>query len=182
MLSRAAFSDYSRPVRNQSVPVSDCRRRRWHHASPHIAGSEVLRFVCFSCIASRVSRFFVSKPGAKVFAGHFSEGVFSLVVPTKAVFLQSSAKIFPMPDRASNISALQTTVHRQATLDSRNLLIIASDLHIVNHSGKHLKKTGVRSQVTGCQAMRPSAVLEISPRRRSRDLSSTTCDLLSCSN
>jgi len=70
-----------------------------------------------------------------VFAGRFSEGVLSLVFQTEAVFLQSSAKVFP--ELAAN-SRQQATVHRQARLNSRNLLIIATDLHIVNHSPEHL--------------------------------------------
>jgi hypothetical protein len=78
--------------------------------------------------------------GAKVFAGRFSEGVLSLVIQTEAVFLQSSARIFPEPDAGANRPADQTTVHRQARLNSRNLLIIASDLHIVNHSALHLSR------------------------------------------
>jgi len=79
-------------------------------------------------------------PGAKVFAGRFSEGVLSLVIQTEGVFLQSSAKVFPEPDADTNCPANQTTVHRQARLNSRNLLIIASDLHIVNHSTLHLRE------------------------------------------
>jgi hypothetical protein len=68
-------------------------------AKPELdSGSEALRFVCFSCIASRVSQALLHSPGAKVFAGRFSEGVLSLVKQTEAVLLQSSAKIFPEPD------------------------------------------------------------------------------------
>lgn len=62
------------------------------------AGSEALRFVCFPCIASRVSPALTkNSQGAEVFAGRFSEGVLSLVFQTEAVFLQSSAKVFPEP-------------------------------------------------------------------------------------
>jgi len=68
-------------------------------AKPELdSSSEALRFVCFSCIASRVSQALLPSPGAKVFAGRFSEGVLSLVKQTEAVLLQSSAKIFPEPD------------------------------------------------------------------------------------
>jgi hypothetical protein len=87
--------------------------------------------------------------GAKVFAGRFSEGVLSLVKQTEAVLLQSSAKVFPEPDTGVHYPVNQTTVHRQARLNSRNLLIIATHLHIVNHSALHLREkqvTVLRSQ------------------------------------
>jgi len=124
------------------------------------AGSEALRFVCFPRIASRDSHF----QGAEVFAGRFSEGVLSLVFPTEAVFLQSSAKVFPKP---ADLTPDQARIHRQARPNSRNLLIIATALHIVNHPCSHLIKSGFKvsefqgfkvqigSKVTSGDSVRP---------------------------
>lgn len=109
--------------------------------TPH-SGSEALRFVCFSCIASRVSRFFLKKPGAKVFAGHFSEGVFSLAFQTEAVFLQSSANIFAKSEGGATTQPFRPRTQASQT-NSRNLLIIARDLHIVNHSAAHHREKQV---------------------------------------
>jgi hypothetical protein len=71
-------------------------------------------------------------------------------------FFRAQPRFFPEPDASANCPANQTTAHRQARLNSRNLLIIASDLHIVNHSTLHLRErqvTGLQVTGHGCQVM-----------------------------
>ena len=91
----------------------------------------------FPCIASRDSR----DCGRGGFRRTFQRGRPRSQLPTESVLPQSSAKVFPELVADAGCAAQQATAHRQARLNSRNLLIIATHLHIVNHSSTHRRKS-----------------------------------------
>ena len=81
---------------------------------------------------------------ARRFSQDVSARASPALFPAGYVFLQSSAKIFPVPVVRAGCASNRTAVYRQARLNSRNRLIITTPPHIVNHSSPHRRKCRVQ--------------------------------------
>ena len=114
-------------------------------ATPHPLGSEALRFVCLSYIARPESQRGVPGFSQDV----FSEGVLDRCFRSSTCFFKAQPRFCRNRSPSENIWRVRSHAYRQARLNSRNLKIIATRLHIVNRDSRHLTRAGSRSRVSG---------------------------------